>query len=258
MIRFSLLILLIIVGLKTNAQNKFSVSIDASPVLSYRSYTAGSYSPGTVGLLPSGKVIYDYFKHLNDSTESSKYGFQVSVKLGYHIANRLTILTGIQFKNIGVKNETTYPIAYYDVNGQPVQITGSNSVFKQHSNLYYLGIPLGLQLRLCSIKKFTFGLNLGTTLDFLISHKVQELRLNPDSETKEDYSDYSSMPINWNAGMQIDYKINDRFYLFFSPQFTEYFTPNIKINASVSNDLYSKINQYNYFGEVKFGVTYKL
>ena len=76
--------------------------------------------------------------------------------------------------------------------------------------------------------------------------------------SKDYYSEYSKIAVNIDAGVQLGYRINDKFEVYLMPHISDYITSNVKINLFVSNDLFVKINQYNYYGDIKLGIKYRL
>jgi len=256
--RFTFLIFFTILGLNINAQSKLFISVDISPILSYRCYKIGDYSKET-STFPSGKVIFDAFKQQFDSIEESRPGFQVSFNLGYLITDKFSILAGFQYKNIGINMKPSYfrSGAYY-IDGQSVPIYTSSTYGKQYTSFNYFGIPLNLQYKVFSFAKFNVGLNVGCSFDFLLSHKTIDIKMGPSSVTKESYSSYPSIAMNLQGGIPIGYMINDKVEVFIMPQYATYLTPNVKFNLNVSNYFNCKINQYNIFGELKFGLKYKI
>ena len=258
--RFTFFIFLTISGLNINAQSKLFVSVDVSPILSYRGYKVGDYSKET-STFPSGKVIFDTFKQQSDSIEESRHGFQVSFNLGYFITDKFSIQSGFQYKNIGINMKPTYfPTGAYIIDGQsvPIYTNSSTNEIKQYTSFNYFGLPLNLQYKVFSFAKFNVGLNVGCSFDFLLSHKTIEIKMNRSSVTKESYSSYPSIAMSIQGGIPIGYMINDKFEVFIMPQYATYLTPNVKFNLNASNDFNCKINQYNIFGELKFGLKYRI
>ncbi|NOQ24982.1 MAG: outer membrane beta-barrel protein [Bacteroidales bacterium] len=254
--RLLLLLTLTFFVLKLSSQNKYFISIEASPVLSYRSNILADYSSETIEN-PSGSFIFDNFEKNYDSIESSKLGYQISLNLGYNITDKISIHTGIKFKNIGLKTEFKAPIGIYE-SDISVIVPDYDFTIEQYSNIYYLGVPINLAYKVYSKNKFNLNLNLGGTVDFLLSYDSPKNTIYSTTATEQDFSEYSSITLNINGGIQISYSINDKFNLYIMPEYTRYLTPNIKFNIDVSDEIYAKINQYHYFGDLKIGLQYKL
>jgi len=250
--RLLLLLVLFILGLNNYSQGKIFVSLDASPTYSFRTYKLIDYSSGNSNLL-SGKILYDSFKKYSDSTESPKFGFKISANIGYSINDKLVLTTGFHFNKIGYKIDKTLRVAHFVVNGNIISSVYSDFKLDLYSNLYYFGIPIGIEYKICTFNKITLGLSIGSSIDFLVKHDTKDL---PDS--KENYSEYSKIAVDINAGIQLGYIINDKFEVYLKPHFADYITPNVKINSTLSNDLFVKINQYNYYGDIIFGLKYRL
>jgi len=250
--RILLLFVSITFGLEIYSQGKMFVSVDASPIYSYRAYRLMDYSSGNSNV-PSGKVLYNYFKKYSDSTESPKFGYQISANLGYLITDKIVIMTGFHLNKIGYKIKKTFPVAHFVISDSIVTPYNDNTQINLYSNLYYFGIPIELQYKVYTISKFNIGLNIGGSINFLIKHVTKDL---PNS--KENYSEYSKTAIDISAGIQLGYMINEKFEVYLMPHVSDYITSNVKINTTFSNDLFLKINQYNYYGDIKFGLKYKL
>jgi hypothetical protein len=214
------------------------------------------YSSGNSNV-SSGKILYDNFKHFYDSIETPKYGYQIAINIGCGLTNKFSINTGIHFKNIGYKINMGLPVGRFDLNGYSTIIYSDNKRSDSYSNMDYIGIPLGLEYKAFSLGKFSMGFNIGSSVDLLIKHDTKYVTY-PDMKSRDDYSEYSKISIDLNLGIYIDYSINDKFEVYLVPHFTDYVTPNVKINTVLSNDLFVKINQYNYYGDIKFGLKYKL
>jgi len=243
---------IIFFGLNTYSQSKIYVSVDASPTYSFRSYKLMDYSTGNSNI-PSGKVLYDYFKKYSDSIESPTVGYEMSVNIGYSITNKLALITGFHYNRIGYKINKTIPVGHFISDGNIISSVYDNTKLDLYSNLYYLGIPLGLQYNVYTIGKFNLGLNIGGSIDFLLKHDTRDV-----DNSKENYSEYPKITLDINAGIQLGYMINDKFEVYVMPQISDYITSNVKINWIESNDLSLKINQYNYYGDLKFGLKYRL
>jgi len=252
-----LLLIFIILGLRINAQNKLSFSFDVSPTLSYRNYKLIDYSQGN-SIFPSGKFYYNKFRNLYDSIESPKYGFQISLNLSYNISNKFSILAGIQYKNIGTRYDITPLLAVFHYNETANYIFGEKPVIV-YSKFHYIGIPVSLQYKVCSFNKLNILINAGSTIDFLISHEEgSELKTNPYTSQIANASDYSKVAININGGIKFSYPMNNHWDIDIMPLYTQYVTPNVKINLYTSDDLFLKFNQFNYHWTLKFEIKYRI
>jgi hypothetical protein len=255
--RFLVLFISIIVGLRVYSQEKLFFSVDASPLLSYRTYKLIDYSSGN-STVQSGKVLYNDFKHYYDSIESPKYGYKISINIGYSLTDKLSVLSGIIYKKIGYKTNSTLTSGQYNANGGILHhYSSNNDVLDLYSNLFYIGIPVGLQYKIYSVNKFDIGLSIGSSFDLLINHDTKDIDY-PNIKPRDYYSDYSNFAINIDAGVEFGYMINSKFEVYLMPHFADYITSNVKINYILSDDLYVKINQYNYYCDFKFGFRYKI
>ena len=254
--RLLLLFISIILGFRIYSQDRFFVSFEASPIYSYRSYKLIDYSNGNSNF-PSGKILYNDFKHYCDSIESPKFGYNFGFNIGYGLTDKFSIIIGIHYKKIGYKINMNFPVAHFVYNGYIQPIYSEYQKLDLYSNLYYIGIPIGFQYKVYSINRFNIGLNICSSLDLLIKHDTKYLP-SPNTKSKEDYSDYSKMAIDINGGIQLGYMINDKFEVYLMPHFSDYITSNVKVNAILTDDFFVKINQYNYYGDIIIGFKYKL
>lgn len=250
--RLLLVFLFFIFSVTIYSQRKLFVSIDASPTYSFRTYKLVDYSSGSA-TLPSGKVLNDKFLNNSDSIESPKFGYQIAVNIGYQLTDKFVLITGCHFVKIGNKIEGRLPSVQYVVEDNIISSLKYGPKLDLYSDFYYLGIPISLQYKAYTISKFKIGLEVGGSIDYLVDHDSRHL-----SNSKEDYSTYPQIDLSIHAGLQLGYTINDKFEVYMLPQFTHYITPNEKIDETLSNDFFVKINQYNYYSAIKVGLKYQL
>ena len=253
--RILLIVLIVILKQNVYSQNKFYTSIEVSPLLSYRSYKLTDYNPESQST-PSGKEIFNYFENVYDSIESSKYGYQVAINIGYFFTNRLFLQSGIQYKNIGLELNQSFPTGNYEIGNLVLPINNESSEYKLFSKNIYIGIPLTMNYKVLSVKNFDLNLSIGGTFDFLVFHKTEEARFSQSSSTREDYAKYPLLNINMIGGVLLNYNLTDRIKIYLNPMFSKYLTPNVKYNFELSDDFYANVNQYYYFGEIKVGLSY--
>jgi len=240
-------------GLSINAQNKFSISLEVAPTLSYRNNKFIDYSPDNPAY-HSGKLMYERIMRQINLKESSKYGYQASLKLGYRITDYITIQTGIQYKNIG--SNWDVPIIDEYIHNEDLNIityTGKRKT--EYSSYYYIGVPINIGIKVISFNKFNIAIDAGYLLEFLDSH---EFGRNLDIFNSIHTVNNPKTTFNLNGGVRLGYNLNERFEVYLMPQFVQYFKPNSKVHYDLYGEYVYKFNQYYYYGTLNFGVKFKL
>ena len=245
------------------SQSQFEYSFDIEPIYSYRTYRMTDASQQTE-LFPSGNILYSNFKLNYDKLEKPKFGYGMNLNIGYNFNPKTLLRFGIGYKNIGEKIVFREPDYYIKVDGQTV-ISYKKELSSVLNSYEYLSIPIDFQYKLFDLNKISFEFSFGTEVDLKLFSTIQDPystfqnpSINFSKDTKSTYGQPSDYALNLHCGLVLNYKIKDNLTLFFQPEFARYITPNVKYNLQFENlDLHCKINQYNYYGQLKIGVKFR-
>ena len=243
----------------TDIHCQVTLFFDASPLYSFRSYVVKDYNDPTDDF-PSGKLIFQYFNKFYDEKENPRMGFDFTAGINYTPKKWLELGSGIGFKIIGESVEYFPLISRFEYSEQLEQLIVLNdTVQKTEYNTYqYLKLPFDIQWIIIRKEKLSMGIILGTDLDILIKSKLMNHFPDTQVDLKYSYSDFSKVALNIHGGIQADLKLWNNTKLFISPQFERYITPNAIYNIGTDSDFYCRINQYNYYGQIKLGLKYDL
>ncbi len=251
--QIKLLTIFLFLGLNLRAQSKFSISFEAAPTLSYRSNQFIDYSRDNPAY-HSGEREYERILKQINLTESPKYCYQASLKLGYRITERITLQAGIQYKNIGSSWDVPIIDEYIHTGGLNI-ITYTGKRKTEYSSYYYIGVPINIGLRIISFNKFNIAIDAGYSLEFLDSHEFgRNLNIINTINTVKN----PKTTFNVNGGIRLGYNLNERFEVYVMPQFVRYFKPNSRIYMDFIGEYVYRFNQYYYFGALNFGVKFNL
>jgi hypothetical protein len=214
--------------------------------------------------LPSGNIIYSDFKLQYDKLEKPKFGYGMNLNIGYNFNPKTLLNFGIGYKNIGEKIVFREPDYYFKVDGQML-ISYKKELSSALNSFEYVSIPIALQYKLFELNKFSFGFLFGTEIDLKLFStiqnpysSIQNPSINVSKDTKYTYGQPTDYAINLHCGLVLNRKINDNLTLFIQPEYARYVTPNVKYNLQYDNlDIHCKINQYNYYAQLKIGIKYR-
>ena len=237
-------------------QSRLSYTFDFEPIYSFRDYKVNDYNKET-DVYPSGKLIFDNFENYYNEIEKPGFGFGLSLGINYKLTDKSSFKSGFGYKNIREKLELTLPIARYEISGIIIPVYSSdNEVTKQFNSYHYLTIPIDFQYKLFTMDKMSLGFIVGSDFDLLIGNKLTNHTDSYQTDPKYEFSKISKIAINIKGGLILDYKIQENLSIYIQPEFARYITPNIQYDLQSYDDIYCKINQYNYYGQIRIGIKY--
>lgn len=227
-------------------QSRFGYSFDFEPIYSNCSYKLKDYNKET-NIHPSGDYMYDNFKDYYEEVQKFGLGFGFSFGFSYNLTNKLIIKTGFGFKKIREKLVLTEPI-------QSITSKGKSEVSNLFNSYNYLTIPVEILYNFYNSDDISIYIIAGSDIDLLINYSMTNRSNKFLYDPKSESGQVSSIALNLKGGLGINYKFNDNISIFIQPEFARYITPNIKYNSDFTDDVYCKINQYNYYGQIRFGI----
>ena len=259
--------LLVILGLvfttELFSQSKFDFYIDISPNYSFRTYKLSEYSEDSV-LSFNGEAIFKNFKNNYTSLENPKFGLGFTIGAGYNLNKHLRLQGGLGYKSIGFRITEQMPIERFPFDGTEFPLYPENYTTTYYHSFHYLGFPVEFQYNPWIFKKFALGLIIGTDINIYLDKSYRKNSVSYQEEQKYYYAKISKVCLNLHGGIQFKYDISNALSLTLSPEFARYIVPNVKYDIQVAsavngevNTTYCKINQYNYYGQVKLGVILK-
>jgi len=237
-------------------QSRLSYTIDFEPIYSYRDYKVNDFSKET-DVYHSGKLIFDNFDKYYNETEKPGLGFGFTIGISYKLTEKATIKSGLGYKNIREKLSLSIPTAIYQINGQSNPVyTSDNQITYQFNSYQYLTLPIDIQYILVAWDKMSLGLSVGSDFDFSIGSKLTNHSDNFQADPKYEFGNITKIALNIKGGLILDYKILENFSIYIQPEFARYITPNIQYDLQSYDDISCKINQYNYYGQIKIGIKF--
>jgi len=229
-------------------QSRLAYSIDFGPIYSYRDYTITDYSMET-DVYPSGKEWFNVFEDYYNEVEKYGLGFGLTLGISYNLFKTLDLKTGLGYKKIEEKIVPSTPVESIPINGK---INMPN-----YSNCYhYLTFPLNVQHKVFSIDKFSFGVVLGSDIDFLISYTMTSRSNKFLTDPKYEAGQVSKLSLNLRGGLIINYKMRRNLSIYLQPDFARYITPNLTYDLGDVGAIYFKADQYNYYIQTRFGINF--
>ena len=250
--RFFILFISVFIWQIGLTQSRLSYTFDFEPIYSYRDYTV-NYSKET-DIYPSGKVVFDDFEEYYNETEKQSFGFGMTIGVSYNLTEKLSIKSGLGYKRIQEKHTYLEPITNrMQINGtiEPIYLTEKEAT--NHFN--NLTVPIDFQYKLLMWEKMSLGFVVGSDFDISIGYKLSNYNSNYPANLKYEYAKVSNIAINIKGGLIFNYEIQDNLSIFIQPEFARYITPNIKYNIQ-SEDWYCNINQYNYYAQLRVGISF--
>lgn len=246
-----IIVLALIAHLNLTAQSKVDIYFDIAPAYSYRSYTLKDYSEEKTPF-PSGEIVYDYFKQGYDSTESATIGFSSTLGIAFNINDKVKVITGLGYKNIGEE------VSFYNMTARyifdDIIIYSYSSEELTIRNTYqYIKIPVDFQYHIRKIKGVDVGLVGGLDLDIRIKSKIFYTQGKSSESLKHENAKTANIVLNAHLGLIAKYHWKDNLSIFIQPEFARSLTPNVRYDIRYG-DIFAKINQYNYYGQIRFGV----
>ena len=237
-------------------QSRISYTFDFEPIYSYRDYKVNDYSTET-DAYPSGKLIFDNFDNYYNETEKPSFGFGLTLGISYKLTEKVIFKSGLGYKNVREKLSLSTPTAIYQINGQAIPFYSSdNKITNQFNSYKYLTLPIDFQYKLFTWDKLSLGIIVGSDFDFLIGSKLTNHSDNFQADPKFEFAQISSIAVNLKGGLIFDFRIRDNLSVYIQPEFARYITPNIQYELQSYDDIYCKINQYNYYGEIIIGIRF--
>lgn len=252
-----LCLLILLATFHLYSQSKLSYYIEIAPTYSYRNYKLVDYSVAT-NEIGSGKVIYDFFQEKYNDVEEPTFKYTFSAGINYDVSERFSFKTGLSYKNIGENVSYETSTGQYEYGNIIVPVTETSYNMDFSNSYHYLGIPIEFNYRLISRDKVTFGIIIGFDLDLLLADKITNFYVSSsEADMKYHFSNTSFLATNIHGGFTTNISLGDKIGLFISPQFSKYITQNVSYDVEPQDGLYCKINQYNYYGQLKIGIVYK-
>ena len=237
-------------------QSKLSYTFDFEPIYSCRDYKVNDYSQATDDY-PSGKIIFDNFENYYNEIEKPGFGFGLTFGINYKLTDKSSIKSGLGYKNIREKLELTLPIARYVINGTIIPVYSSeNKALIAFNNYHYITLPIDFQYKLFKMDKMSLGFIVGSDFDLLIRNKLTNHSDSYQADPKYEFGKISEFAINIKGGLILDYKIQENLSIYIQPEFARYITPNIQYDLQLNEDIFCKINQYNYYGQIRIGIKF--
>ena len=239
--------------LDSNGQKKFSFYTEISPIYSYRLYAFKEVEIPT-WLIATEQDFLNIIRADYDEIESCRFSYGFNFGINYHINNWFQFKTGIGIKNIGEKVEYLAVLEQYEFNGQIISFYSDKTETADNKYIYF-SIPFGFQFNLLKRDKWTLGVIIGGDTDFLLRGSLVNEPKKNSLDLKYTVSEFPKLAASLHGGLVAIIKLNEKLDLSISPQFTRYVTPNLSFTLD-EYDLYLKVNQYNYYGQLKIGVIF--
>ncbi|PKP33115.1 MAG: hypothetical protein CVT99_01295 [Bacteroidetes bacterium HGW-Bacteroidetes-16] len=209
---------------------KIALGLNFSPDYSYRWLVA--------------KPSFGWMKEIRDSTELPRLGFTTGLSLFYQLTERITLESGLQFADKGVKS-TIYN-DYIAVNEDDPAIPPDGARFVYHD--YYLELPIKINYIVLSgkIQLFVAG---GISLNYFLFHRTTTIIVGTNKKSSGSGFDGNarfSVALLTSAG--IDYNILKRTNLRLEPIF----------RGSLISNYEAPLKQYQYSLGINLGLYYKL
>ncbi|WP_258102088.1 hypothetical protein [Marinoscillum pacificum] len=258
MIKILSSLIFLLIAFQSVAQSNISYVFSLSPNYNYRSYKEVKNDNSN-----SDKANFDTFKNYYDDREDPQVGISSFVGFSLDLKRKVKLTTGLTYKSLFERVSVPIPEAIYQYNGSLGSFYGNNPEVKKFNNTYqYLGIQVMGAHNLVERNKYVIGIEIGAEIDKLInykigSHEIPSMNHYTNSDVKYQYSDPQQVTLNLCGGLMFEYKPNEKISLYSSPQFTRYITPNVTYDIPVGEDSNMKINQFNYFAEIQFGIIFK-
>lgn len=249
-------LVIIFLGFNLYSQSKIDYFFEISPNYNYRSYKEiESNSDST--LFGNEDMIYKSFSSTYTSAEKPGYGFGFTAGIDYHLNSRLNLNIGLGYKKSVMKITEKYPIDPYPLD-VTIDMSDDFSETFYHS-FHYLVIPLELQYSPWIKGKFKFGFLLGSDVDLYLDKNYRNDKISSLEESKYEYASISKICFDIHGGFKLSYDISKSIRFYISPEFAKYVMPNLKYDIQIPSpltdeNLFSKINQYNYSAKINFGI----
>ncbi len=189
-----------------------------------------------------------------DKRESPRFGYSLNFGINYKANNWFGLKTGVGIKNIGEKVEYLAMLGQSEFNNQTISVYG-DEIQTVNNKFLYLSFPFDFQVSILNKKRFTLGVNAGSGLDILLRKHITNNQEKYKTDTKYELSEISKLATNIHEGIFVNLKLNEKLTISITPQFAKYVTPNLTFTVD-ENQLYVKINQYNYYGQLKVGIVF--
>jgi hypothetical protein len=257
--KIKLVILFIVLGISnTYGQKTIDFEIFGAPVYSYRFYKSRDYIDSDLNYPNKGKDYFDKeFMSQIDDLEKPIAGYLFGFRASYHLTNKISLQTGLEYSSIGEKADFGYvpESGFVEIQGVQVPIYSTENYELIMTYKYnYISIPLTFRYTLLDFHKFEVIPCIGMDFSFLVNKSVDNTSENKEIKyaTKFDSEDhrYNNLSTALNVGLEFNYSLTDKLQIFASPNIKQYFTPNERFVAEYHSggDTYilDKINKYNY------------
>lgn len=246
----------ILISVCTFGQSSLKLFFEVSPNYGYRSFKINKDNNEKVKLIPA-ESIYNILVDFSDSLESAKSGVSIVLGVSYKKSKRINLKTGIGYKNIGEKISYKEIIGRYEAGNMIIPIYGDNLV-SENKTYHYITLPLNVQFDLLNKERWSWGIEAGLNFDIFLKQKKTNYEVMFKSDYYRKYIEAPSLAAVINFGFFINYKLNERINLYLTPSFGKNITPNLKYDIHIEGKSYLKYSQYQYYGEVKVGLNYKI
>ena len=134
-------------------------------------------------------------KNTLDSIETFKYGYNLGLHYGYQVTKKVNVHIGASFINLGEKT----------TNGTIDKFTN------YRTNLYYLSVPLGMNVNVVSRKKYNFHLGLTFAANILLKqNQVFTSALNTKVNTITTQYELNKLIFTGSFNSGVDINLSDR------------------------------------------------
>jgi hypothetical protein len=242
------LLLFIIFTSNCLSQDRFFISLKASPTYSYR----------TVKSTNKHQIFKDFTNDI-DEKESAKWGYRFGAEVRLQAASRISLGTGISFISIGEKVEVPdYYDSYIIKDGMMIpadRVDDSNQRFRYN----YLSIPVIFQYQLIQ-KILSVNSFVSLNSDFLLNQKFSGSNIQKQF-TKDAFLSYNDIVLTGTVGINLGYELNKFFTITINPAFTRSLTPNASYkldapDAFIPGD--SKFKKYSFYFSSDIGLQYRI
>ncbi|PLX15793.1 MAG: hypothetical protein C0599_16235 [Salinivirgaceae bacterium] len=238
------------------SQSNFSYSLDAGVGGSFRGLYFAEDKLESVALPTGsndGEALFNYIEEYLNERESHQFAFSINAIFHYQATPKLSLVSGIGYKNIGERfeDDEVLDLANWTGNFIPVY---SGKLMIENLRYHYLAIPVEFRYELIEIQRILkgkVGLLGGMSFNFLLFDSFDK-SARYETMYKVIYGNPQNLALSANVGLYYEHKLSNGSFIVFAPQISYFFTPNVKYKFG-SNDSYIGVNQYNYSYEMKIG-----